>query len=147
MTTIYPILRRRANAAAWPIERLFDNAFFGGEGVVTPWMPEVDVRENEEAILVQVDLPGMTREEVAVKLENGVLSISGERSRQTTEGDSGSYHVAERRYGKFTRTFSLPDAVDAEKIRARFANGVLEVELPKVARARPRTVEIDVEAR
>jgi HSP20 family protein len=105
------------------------------------WMPSVDVAESDDELVIAAELPGLAAEDVNVRVENGVLTISGEKreARETKEKngkDKRRFHVFERYYGAFTRTFSLPRAVNAEKVTAAFANGVLTVTLPKLAEAK-----------
>lgn len=106
-------------------------------------VPEADVIERENEIRVVVELPGLDPEDVDLSLENNVLSITGEKREERKEGDEKSrYHLSERRYGKFTRSFVLPREVDAESIRASFDNGVLTITIPKSEKARRRRIEI-----
>jgi HSP20 family protein len=101
------------------------------------------VRETKDAIEVVAELPGMRPEDVEVNIENNVLSISGEKKQEITEGNGdGEYHLVERRSGRFERSFTLPRTVDAGRISARFDNGLLTVSLPKAEAAKPRRVEI-----
>ena len=103
--------------------------------------PEADVVETESEIRVQIELPGMRAEEVNVDLENNVLTVNGEKKEERSE-ERGTYHLSERRYGKFSRSFVLPRDVDAEQIHARFDHGVLSVTIPKSERARRRRIQV-----
>ena len=152
--SLYPILRRRnpgwATSSRTDIDRLFDR-FFDVESwndrASMNFSPSVDVVENENEIMLHIDLPGMKREDVSVKLENGTLTVSGERTAVSETGDKTSnYHIMERSHGKFVRSFSVPESVDADNVRAQLTDGVLNVALPKLAKAKPRTVDIDVKA-
>lgn len=107
-------------------------------------VPEADVVEAENEIRVVVELPGMKAEDVNVDLENNVLTISGEKREERTEGDDrgDTWHLSERRYGKFSRSFVLPREVEQERIEARFEDGVLHVVIPKSEKARRRRIEI-----
>jgi HSP20 family protein len=108
------------------------------------WAPPVNVREDEDALYVEAELPGLTRDEIQLSVENGVLTITGEKREERTEGKpEGEVHVFERRYGRFERRLTLPTNVDAEKIRARYENGVLGVTLPKTEEAKPRQIQIE----
>lgn len=131
------------------MDALFDR-FFGRHPIGTDrdivWAPPVSVREDDTALYVECEIPGVSREDVKVTVENGVLTISGEKGEERREGQEGTYHVFERRYGRFERRFTLPSNVDAEHIRARYVNGVLEVTLPKTEAAKPRQIEIQAEA-
>lgn len=111
------------------------------------WAPPVDVRETQDDIRVQVELPGLAPENVDVQLENNVLTISGEKKQSAEEGaEDGTYHLIERRYGRFERSFQVPASVDAGRVSARFDHGVLTVHLPKVETAKPRRVPVEAPA-
>lgn len=107
--------------------------------------PEADVLETQNAILVVLDAPGMTPADIELSLENNVLTVSGERRSDWSDGENNqhTWHLAERRYGKFSRSFVLPRDVDQERIEARFENGVLAVTVPKSERTRRRRIEIN----
>jgi HSP20 family protein len=125
------------------IDRVFDRFFGQADSMVGPWVPAVDVRETKDALEVVAELPGMRPEEVEVNIENNVLSISGEKKQELTDGDGErQYHVIERRSGRFERSFTLPRTVDSDRISARFDHGVLTVTLPKADAAKPRKVEV-----
>jgi HSP20 family protein len=105
----------------------------------------VDVRETADALLVQAELPGLGVDDVDVRVENGTLTISGEKRQEIEEGkDDSGYRLVERCYGRFERSFTLPLGVDAEQVKAEFANGVLTVTLPKAEEAKPRRIEVKV---
>lgn len=104
--------------------------------------PETDVVETEREIRVSVEMPGLKRDNIDIDVENNVLTIRGEKREEREEGEEGKYHIAERRYGTFTRSFVLPRDVDAENIQARFEDGVLTVTIPKSERARRRRIEV-----
>ena len=107
------------------------------------WAPSVDIEEAEDKYLIKADLPGVPREEIDVKLENGVLSIRGEK-RTETESGSGKRHRTERFHGSFARSFSLPDSVDADNVDANYRDGVLTLAIPKVEKAKQRSIDIKV---
>jgi HSP20 family protein len=105
--------------------------------------PHADVAETKDEIRVLVELPGMRPEDVEVDLENNVLTISGEKQEERQEGDKESrWHLSERRYGRFSRSFVLPRDVEQERINARFENGVLNVTIPKSEKAKPRRINV-----
>ena len=104
--------------------------------------PPVDVVELADALVVSCDLPGCKEEQIDVRLEDGVLTLVAERPEAATEGAAGVHHLAERRYGRFERTFKLPANVDGEKVSARYQDGVLWVTLPKREDAKPRKITI-----
>lgn len=111
---------------------------------MTEWSPEVDIREDEKEYLIQADLPGMKREDIKVTVENGALSITGERKTEKEEKGK-KYHRIERTYGSFERTFMLPDNTDPKKLKAEFKDGVLHVHLPKSEEAAKKALEVKVE--
>ncbi len=104
--------------------------------------PETDVVETEREIRVVTEMPGLKRENIEVDVENNVLTIRGEKREERTEGEQGKYHLAERRYGTFTRSFVLPRDVDADRIGAAFEDGVLTVSIPKSEKARRRRIDV-----
>jgi HSP20 family protein len=129
----------------------FFPAFRGFEDVVSqflqqpaserPWAPPVDIVENESELVVKADLPEVKLEDVHIHLENGTLSIEGERKFEKSEEKEG-FHIMERSYGSFSRRFTVPDTVDPEKVSANLAHGVLTVKLPKKELAKPRTIKV-----
>lgn len=105
--------------------------------------PAADVLETEGEIRVLLELPGIRREEIEIGLENNVLSVSGEKRPEVgPEEERLAWHLSERRYGRFTRSFVLPRDVQADRIQARFADGVLTVVIPKSEQARRRRIEV-----
>ena len=155
---LYPTLWRASAApSAWDdlssarreVDRVFDR-FFGQGGAqgMTVWAPAVDVRETNDEIQVTAELPGLAPEDVSVTVENGVLTISGEKKQEVQEGkEDSNYYLYERRYGRFERSFSLPRTVNAEQVKARFDNGVLTIALPKAETAKPKKVQIEANGR
>jgi len=105
------------------------------------WAPPVDIAEEKDRILITAELPGFKEDQIEIQTENGMLTLRGERKFEK-ESDGRSYHRVERSYGQFVRSFSLPNNVDREKIKADFADGLLRVELPKREDAKPRTIRI-----
>ena len=110
---------------------------------ITEWAPSVDIIEDEKEWLLKADLPEVKKEEVKVTVENGVLTISGERKFEKEE-KAKKYHRIERSYGNFLRSFTLPDGADGSKVNAEFKDGVLKVHLPKGEKAKPKAVEVKV---
>ncbi len=107
--------------------------------------PRVDITESGEGYLIRADLPGMTREDIKVSVEDGVLSLSGEKKSEFESANKDSYYHFERRYGKFMRSFSLPSHVDSKNIEARYTNGVLEISLKKTEESKPKAIEVKVD--
>jgi HSP20 family protein len=110
---------------------------------VTQWLPPVDITEDEKAYLIKAELPEVRKEDVKVTVENGVLTISGERKFEKEEKDK-RYHRIERAYGSFSRSFQVPDDADDSKVGAEFKDGVLAVRLGKSEKARPKSIEVKV---
>ena len=107
------------------------------------WSPPVSVSETADELVFTAELPGLTEKDVTIELENDVLSISGEKMEERTEGeDDRKYHLWERYYGSFRRSFTLPRAVVGAEATARFDNGVLEIRLPKAPEAKGHKIEI-----
>jgi HSP20 family protein len=107
------------------------------------WAPIVDITEDDRAYLLKVELPGVRKEDVHVTLEDGVLTVAGER-KQEHEEKTRKFHRLERSYGSFSRSFGLPENIDPEKIEARFRDGILAVAIAKSESARPRQIEVKV---
>ncbi len=118
-----------------------ERMFRAGESV--GWTPSCDIYEDEEAVKVRFELAGVDPKNVEVRFENGVLTLKGERKLENEEKRE-NYHRVELSYGTFTRSFSLPGTIDAEKIRAESKDGVLTVTLPKRAEAKPRSIQVKV---
>jgi HSP20 family protein len=110
------------------------------------WVPPVDVFQNgEHELVLKAELPDMTREEIDVTVENFVLTIKGEKKLASDVKEENFHHI-ERRYGTFSRSFSLPRTVDSAKVAADYKNGVLTVRLPLREEAKPRQIKVDVAA-
>jgi HSP20 family protein len=109
---------------------------------VADWVPAVDIVEEKDRYVLRADVPGVRPEDIDVNMENGVLSVSGERHQESTEEAQGMRRV-ERVSGKFYRRFNLPDTADAEEISARSANGILEVVIPKQPEVQARRITVE----
>jgi HSP20 family protein len=110
----------------------------------TEWVPSVDITEDDNEYLVKAELPEVKKEDVKVTLEDGTLSITGERKIEKEE-KSKKYHRIERAYGSFERSFTLPGDADAAKVSSEFKDGVLKVHLPKNPTAKPKAIEVKVQ--
>lgn len=107
------------------------------------WMPAVNVEETSDQLVLTAELPGLRREDVELEVENNILTIRGEKTAEREEGDENRrYHVWERRYGSFQRSFTLPRTVRADEISAEFKDGILQVSMPKAPEAKSRRIEI-----
>ncbi len=125
------------------LNRLFSETTGRPDGgdVYGSWVPAVDIFEREDGLVLRVDLPGVNRDQIDVRVENGTLLLQGERKRDPDVEEAAAYRL-ERGHGPFTRSFTLPTTVDASKISARFKDGVLEVVLPKAEDAKPKRIQI-----
>jgi HSP20 family protein len=105
------------------------------------WSPQIDLSDDEKEISIKAEMPGLTEKDIKVTIENGFLSISGEKNDERSD-KNGNYIVAERRFGSFTRSFRLPDKIRADEINAEFKNGVLVIRIPKDEKASAKKIEI-----
>jgi HSP20 family protein len=110
---------------------------------VADWTPSVDISETEGEYVIKAELPEVKKEDVKITLEEGVLSIQGERKHEKEEKGK-KFHRIERAYGRFVRSFVVPDYVDEAKIKAEYQDGVLHLHLPKSEKAKPRAIEVKV---
>lgn len=114
----------------------------GGESITTAeWAPVVDISEDDKEFVVKAELPGLKREEVTVSVQDGVLSIAGERKVEKEEKNK-KFHRVERSYGSFVRSFTVPENADVKNVNAEFKDGILSVRLAKSPKAQPKTIEI-----
>ena len=131
------------------ITRAFSDSYGrSDEGLLTSgtWVPPVDIYQNgEHELVLKAELPDMTREDIDITVDNGTLTIRGEK-KFAGEVKEESFHRIERRYGSFSRSFSLPQTVDTAKVGAEYKNGVLTVRLPLREEAKPRQIKVDVAA-
>lgn len=130
------------------MNRIFSRSL--GDGGQRPasagtWAPPVDVFDTNEAIVLKVELPGLTPDDVEVEVDDNVLTVRGER-RFTEDVEEGRYHRIERTYGQFSRSVSLPAGVKPDGITAAFTDGVLEVRVPKADEVRPRKIDVTAKA-
>jgi HSP20 family protein len=122
------------------IDRVFD-AFFGQTDQGRRWVPPMDLVEAEDHFVLKADLPGLGESDVKLEVQDGTLTISGERKAEHEQREKGWYRI-ERSFGSFSRSLTLPDGVDPEGIKASFDHGVLEVRIPKPAERKPRRISI-----
>jgi len=130
------------------INQLFDNTFpaskGGGRLSGGEWSPVVDIFDTEDAVILQAELPGLAREDISVEIKESVLTIKGEKC-ECTYIDGDSCRQRERCFGVFQRDFDLPAAIDIEKIKARYENGVLELTIPKPELEPPVRITVDID--
>lgn len=108
------------------------------------WSPRVDIMETEDEFVIKAEIPEVNKEDVKVTVENGVLMLHGER-KQEKEEKGKTFHRIERHYGAFNRSFTLPDTVDQESIKANFKDGMLSIRLQKSKEARPKAIDVNIE--
>jgi HSP20 family protein len=125
------------------IDRLFDG-FFRGVRAEGAFYPAVDVYETKDSVVVEVEVPGMKKDDIKITIEDDVLRIHGEKKVEREEKDR-NYYVVERSYGTFERTFRLPDYVDPEKIKAKFDKGVLTITIPKKEEEKKKVIDVKIE--
>jgi HSP20 family protein len=129
--------------------RLFED-FFNGfpfDGSVTHssenWIPSVDILEKDGNLILRAELPGLTEKQIDLKVEGNTLTLKGERKMEN-EDKKSNYHRVESYYGSFTRSFSLPETVDLDKINAEYKNGILTITLPQKPEVKPREIPVSV---
>ncbi len=115
---------------------------FSSEEGYGAWIPPVDIFEKGDDLVIRAELPGVSKDDMDIRVENGVLQIRGERKPDPDVAEKAAFRM-ERVYGKFTRSFTLPTTVDATRISAKYREGVLELSIPKAESARPKKVEIE----
>jgi len=148
---------QRPEESTWPafgrlsdlrneIDRLFEiplSELARTSQLLSGWTPALDMHEDKENVIVQVELPGMKKEDIDISLHDGCLSISGERKSDETHRDSDVYRE-ERFVGRFQRTVELPAPVASDKVKAQYKDGVLTVTLPKTEEAKPKQIQVNV---
>ncbi len=130
------------------LNRIFGQPRGGAEAdsemmAVANWMPSVDISETDDAYLIKGEIPGVKKEDVKVTLQNGMLTIQGER-KQEKEEKNKKFHRVECSYGSFARSFRVPDDADESAVKAEFKDGMLNVSLPKSAKAKPKSINVAV---
>jgi HSP20 family protein len=126
--------------------RLFQdsvNRLFAEPNGHRPWVPPVDIQETDHELVVKADLPDLEMKDIDVRMENGTLTLRGERKFEAQKNEGG-WHRVERSYGTFERAFTLPETVNPEGVKADYKNGVLTVTLPKKEVAKPRQIKVNV---
>src|SRR3954447_406332 len=131
----------RPEPFATDFTRLFDSLFEPRAVSAQRWVPPMDLVETEDHYLLKADLPGMKQEDVAIELSDGTLTISGERKLEYERKEKGFFRL-ERSFGKFSRSLTLPEGIDPDKIDASFHDGVLDVNIPKPEQRKPRRIEV-----
>jgi len=126
------------------------NSFFGDhfltsgfrdDSGMAEWRPVVDILDKEDRIVIKAELPGVDKKDMSVDVKDGILTLSGERTYEN-EVTEGGYYRKERAFGKFNRSFALPEGLDPEKIDADYKDGVLKIEIPKPEEKKPRKIAV-----
>ncbi|MGW8178481.1 MAG: Hsp20/alpha crystallin family protein [bacterium] len=143
MLNLVPFRSRRLGHNPFAVDRFFDDRFFHFlDETPKEWSPAVEIIESDEEISLTAELPGLEEKDIRISVEDNLLSLSGERTIEKNE--EGKHVRSERWYGKFSRSFRLPETADLENIKARLTNGVLTVTVPKKEEAKPRQIEVKV---
>ena len=119
------------------------NRLMSDQATARPWAPSVDILETENDLVLKADVPGVELKDIDIQLENGTLTLKGERKFESEDNNKG-FHRMERSYGSFVRYFTVPDTVDSEHVRADYHNGVLTVTLPKKEIAKTKAIKVQV---
>ena len=128
------------------MNRLFDGLFRGVPNVTkhfTSYGPEIDIKETDNDVLVSVEIPGMEQKDFKVSVRENVLTLKGEKKREQ-EIENTNYHLSERSFGRFERSFTLPTNIQADKVTATYTNGILTIKLSKVEEAKPKEISVKV---
>ena len=133
------ILSQYNNIENWPTSKNNHSAL-----TVADWAPKIDIRENKEAYIIDAELPGVKKENVNITLDNGVLTIDGEKQFQKESEDEKAHRI-ERIYGSFKRSFSLPELVNEDAVVAKFKEGILSLMIPKAQEQKRKSIAIQVE--
>ena len=143
-----PSLWRNSGSLIAPsVDDFIEKFFYGRSGLERDteltWIPRVDVNETDKEIILDVELPGIDKKDVKVEVKDNTLSISGERNQEKKTENAESCRV-ERHYGKFERTFALPDTVLTDNVSAKYKDGILILTLPKTEKAKPKEIAVEV---
>jgi len=136
---------RNINSWQEHVNRLLEDSFFRSpdESAITTWAPAVDIFEDGNNLVVKADLPDISEKDLDLRIENNTLTLRGERKFEKKVAEE-QYLRVERQYGSFTRSFSLPNTVNTEGIKAEYKNGVLTVTLPKREESKPKQIKVAV---
>ena len=143
-----PILwKHRDSLEGTPFDDFVDRFFYGWPSIETNsetiWSPRVDVNETDHEVLLDVEIPGIDKKDIKVEVKNNTLSISGER-KQENKTENDEYSRIERRYGKFERSFGLPDTLVPDSVTAKYKDGILTLTLKKTDKAKPKEIAVEV---
>lgn len=125
------------------VRRLLNEPMLAPSMLQSPWLPAMEVSENTDAMILTAELPGIEEKAIRISIENNVLTVAGEKEQEVTDAPPAkAFYLAERFYGAFQRSFSLPRTVDVEHVKAVFDKGVLTITLPKLPQAKGRVIEV-----
>lgn len=127
------------------IDKLFEDTFGNAGaalGSTNGWLPTVDIKETDDALLFDLEMPGVAEDRLEITCERGVLAVAGEKSAAKNESDEGKWHIVERTFGSFRRSFQLPTDVQEENIEATLSHGVLHLRVPKMELPKARKIEL-----
>lgn len=134
--------RRRPELFGGEWDRLFDEVLTRPLSTWSTWTPAADLYETDDEFVLELDMPGFDQDDIEVTVEHGILGVSGQRT-MDEKSERYTYHVRERSYERFNRSFSLPRSVNPDQVAAEFRNGMLRVTLPKAAEAKPRRIAVN----
>ncbi len=137
---------RELNSLQHQMNRLFEEQYGGGRDeslLAGAFVPPVDIYEDEHGIQLKLEVPGVDEKDLDIKVENNTLTVSGERKFEKEEKEE-NFHRVERRYGSFSRSFTLPNTVSTDDIQANYENGVLKIRLAKRAEAKPKQIKVNI---
>jgi HSP20 family protein len=127
----------------YAVQREFDRAFEKSANGTLAWVPPMDVLETNDEVLCQLEVPGLTPDDIDIRVQDNLLVISGEKKSAVKEEKEGGFRSIERHYGRFERSVTLPRSVDTTNVKARHENGVVTIILPKAEAAKPRRIQIE----
>lgn len=144
---VFPTLAREFDQLQTNIRRMLENPMDTFSTTAQPigWVPPVEISETPEAIVLTAELPGLSLDDVAVEIDNDVLTVKGEKSNEFVNEDA-KFYLVERSYGTFSRSFTLPNTVNADAIAAAFDNGILTITMPKTVAAKARGKSVPITA-
>jgi HSP20 family protein len=141
------IWRKNNLIPAYSANNLFENFFYGWpeseRAAEFKWSPRVDIQETDKEIIIDFEIPGINKKDINVEVKDNRLTVSGER-KQESKSDDTEHRRIERYYGKYERTFQLPDSVKADKVAAEYKDGILSLNLPKAEKAIPKEIAVEV---
>ncbi len=139
--------RQKSDLTPWDFMDRLTRSFFNTDDWLDfggNWAPAVDISENDDEIIVRAEVPGIKKDDIKLTVHDGILTISGEKKQEKIDKEENFYRT-ERVFGSFSRSFSLPSTVKADKVKAKYKDGILSISLPKVEEAKPKEIAIEAE--